>query len=265
MDTGVILSDAVEYTKEAFSGKWARWLIFVILNLPIALFPFIFDPRKIIDQETAAVHWELIHWDQIAMIMALSILFSFFLSGYMVRVYRGVKPAPDFGDWGRVLIDGLRLQIVGFAWFLPVFIVVIFAVALVIFTTGSAGSGSLFLLLLLLVLLIAGIILLVLVALLSVMGIIRFARTGSMAEGLRYSAIMELIGKVGWGNYIVALIVLIVVGFAFGIIIMVLSFIPFAGWIANPVLTPLLTVFSARYYTLIYDMGTAQPVAVVAP
>lgn len=262
MDTGLILSDAVEYTKETFFGKWARWLIFFILSLPAALFQFVFDPQKIIDQETAAVHWELIHWDQIAVIVAISILFSFLLSGYMVRVYRGAKPAPDFGDWGRLLIDGLKLQIVGFVWFLPALVVFLCAAALVIFLLGSAGSGSLFLLLLLLVLLIAGIIILLLVALLSVMGIIRFARTGSMEEGLRYSAIMELIGRIGWGNYIVALIVLVIVGFAFGIIIMVLSFIPFTGWIANPVLTPLLTVFSARYYTLIYDLGEAQPVAV---
>ena len=264
MDTGVLLSESVAYTREAFEGKWARWLIFVILNLPMALFQFVFDPQKIIDQETAAVHWELIHWDQIAVIVALSILFSFFLSGYLVRVYRGAKPAPDFGDWGRLLIDGLKLQIVGFVWFLPALIVFLCAVAIVVIMIGSQGSGSLFLLLLLLVLLIAGIIVLVLVALLSVMGIIRFARTGSMAEGLRYSAIMDLIGKIGWGNYIVALIVLVAVGFAFGIIIMVLSFIPFIGWIANPVLTPLLTVFSARYYTLLYDQGAEQPVAVAA-
>jgi hypothetical protein len=34
---------------------------------------------------------------------------------------------------------------------------------------------------------------------------------------------------------------------------MILSMIPYAGWVFTLVFTPLLTVFSARYYTILYD------------
>jgi Protein of unknown function (DUF4013) len=260
MDTGVILSESVAYTREAFEGKWIRWLTFVILSLPMALLPFVLDMTKIMDKTTTAIHWELIPWDQVAAVIVTGLLFSFFLSGYMVRIYRGIKPAPDFDDWGGLFLDGLKLNIVSFIWFLPVLIVVLCALGLVVAGIASPGSGltGLYIGLLLLALLV-GMVLLIIVALFSIMGVIRFARTGSITEGLRYAKIAEHIGKIGWGNYIVALVVLGVAGFIFSIVLMILSMIPYAGWVFTLVFTPLLTVFSARYYTIIYDQAAPQP------
>ena len=50
---------------------------------------------------------------------------------------------------------------------------------------------------------------------------IRFARTGSFAEAFNFSGIFETIGRIGWLNYIVAIIL---VGLVVGIPIMVLIF-----------------------------------------
>jgi hypothetical protein len=261
MDTGAILSESVAYTRETFGGKWVRWLIFIILNLPMALFPFVFDMNRIMDKTTATIHWELVHWDQVALIVITGLLLSFFVSGYIVRIYRGAKPAPDFDHWGGLFLDGIRLVIVTLLWFLPILIVIlgIIGIAFAAAASGSAGSTVLFIGLVLIGILIEIIICLV-VILFSPIGAIRFARTGSITEGLRYSKVAELIGKIGWGQYIIALVVLFIVTFIFIILEIILALIPYAGWVFNLVMAPLLSVFIARYYTLIYEQGEEQPV-----
>jgi hypothetical protein len=93
----------------------------------------------------------------------------------------------------------------------------------------------------------------------SIIGKIRFARTGSMREGIRFSAINSEIKAIGFGTYIIALIILWGVGFIFSMIIGVLSMIPFLGWAIVLVFNPFLTVFSARYLSRLYD--TASPEA----
>ncbi len=262
MDTGEILTESIAYTREAFEGKWGRWLIFIILSLPMALVPFVFDAENLMDKTTGAFHGELVPWDQVAVLLIAAFIFSFFTAGYMVRIYRGVKPAPDFDDWGSLFLDGLKLAIVMFLWLLPLLIILMVAFGIAIAVGISAGTGFPWLLiglvlLALLVLLIVGLI----VALFSPMGEIRFARTGSISEGLRFSKIAELIGKIGWGQYAIALIMLIVVIIIFMVISMILSVIPFIGWVLSLVITPLLTVFTARYYTLIYEQGGQQQVS----
>ena len=49
------------------------------------------------------------------------------------------------------------------------------------------------------------------IALFEAIGIIRFARTGSMGEAFNFGAILATIGKIGWLSYIVALILMIVI------------------------------------------------------
>jgi hypothetical protein len=260
MDTGEMLTESIAYTRDTFEGKWVRWLIFVILSLPMALFPFVFDMTKIMDRTTGAFHWELVQWDQVAMVVVLSVLLSFFLSGYMVRIYRGTKPAPDFDDWGNLFFDGLKMCIVSLIWFLPVMILLACVMGLTFagIASGNTGSMGLYLGLMLAAMLVM-MILAIVVSLFSVMGIIRFARTGSIREGLRFSRISELIGRIGWGQYIVALIILFVVMLIFGIVIMVVSLIPYIGWVIRLIITPPVSVLSARYYTLLYDKAGPQP------
>jgi hypothetical protein len=134
----------------------------------------------------------------------------------------------------------------------------IIGIAMAAAASGGAGSTTLFLGLVLLALLIE-IIVCVIVILFLPMGVIRFACTGSISGGLRYSRISELIGKIGWGQDIIALIVLIIATFIFIIIAMILSMIPHIGWVLNLTINPLLTMFIARYYTLIYDQGGPLP------
>lgn len=89
----------------------------------------------------------------------------------------------------------------------------------------------------------------------STIGIIRFARTGSMGEAFNFKEILATIAKIGWVSYILALVVLMVV---IEIIISILGMIPVLGIIINIVLIAPVMLFEARYLCQVYDAaGTA--------
>jgi len=268
MEFEKLFNDSIEYTRETLVGHWVRWLIFILLSLPFALVRFVFDPQKIISGST--IHWELVPWRYIAILVIAGFLASFFISGYMVRIYRGMRPAPDFTGWASLFIDGIKLDIVMLVWFLPAIILML--LLLLIAFGGSirlglfANFGSTILIVLAgIVILIGALALLVIAALYVAMGAVRFARTGSMVEGWRYSAISMIIRRIGWGNYFIALLLFFFASLFFNLVVSIPAIIPYIGWIAPVILSPLLTIFAARYFTLVYEAGEGPTPAPPVP
>ncbi len=253
-----MVKDSLEYAKEALIGKWGRWITFIILALPFALMQFIFDPEKLINKTTGDINWAMVPWDQLAVIFIIGTLLGFFIAGYFVRVFRGVKPAPDFDNWAGLFMDGLKLNIVWFLWFLPSLILLVAGIGMMVITLGNAkdpdGSMVMIFLVCMLLLVVAGI-LAIIASLYSYLGSIRFARTGSIREGIRFSKITEMIRAMGWLPYIIALIVLSVISLIFGIITTVLSVIPFIGCFLILIVNPFFTILAARYAVLVYEQG----------
>ena len=104
---------------------------------------------------------------------------------------------------------------------------------------------------------------------------IRFARMGSFSEAFNFGAILETIKKIGWINYIIALIlVTIVIAIPICIIIFGLIILggisivmlgggsgALIGFIAAAILiilAPLFSVFQARYMTRVYDSAAPE-------
>jgi hypothetical protein len=262
MDFGAIIGDSIDYTREALAGRWISWLIFIICTLPMALIPFVFDPNTLVDKASATIHWELIPWPQIVLLLLAGFLLSFITAGYFVRVYRGTSPPPVFDQWGSLYIDGIKLVIVGILWFIPAVIVAAAALGLLLLGFVSS-SPSIGLLLSALFLLFISLAIVIITCLYSSLGCIRFARTGSIREGIRFSAINETIRTMGWGTYLFALLVLFAVTIVFSIIAGVLSIIPFVGWVIDLAFNALLSVFLARYMSRVYDHGVNQSSAAV--
>jgi len=223
-----MLGESFDYTKDGVIGKMDRWLKLVIATIILAI------P----------------------------------LYGYVMRIYKGTKPAPEVDDWGRLFIDGILLLIVSFIYAIPVLILEFlmlgsagYAVAMSgdpsAAMTGMMGAGILF---------IVFIIVAIIIGLLVPMAMVRFSRTGSFGEAFNFGAILGHIGKIGWVNYIVALIIGAIV---VGIPVMILWFILIALMIAIPIIglviaavvflavIPLITVFQTRYITQIYDTVAA--------
>jgi hypothetical protein len=94
--------------------------------------------------------------------------------------------------------------------------------------------------------------------LLATIGIIRFARTGSMGEAFNFGAILETIRKIGWLNYILALLLLFIVQ-----VIIVCLFSVFInlylplGFLIEFVFVAPVGLFECRYLCNLYDSAKA--------
>jgi hypothetical protein len=241
MDFGAMLDDAFAFTKQGVFENANRWLklILAILCLGIPL------------------------------------------NGYVMRIYRGEHPAPEVDNWGTLFVDGLKLMIVGLIYTIPVFIIWAIAYGSIFLAALSGSNGHMnsatmsgwspnigLVLLMYLVEIVLGLIVPV--------ASIRFARTNTFSGAFNVGAIFGYIGKIGWINYIIALIlVALVIGIpicilVFGFILIggitmfmfkadsiaILGFI-LALVIIILTLAPLFTVFQARYMTRVYD--SAKP------
>jgi hypothetical protein len=258
MDIGALLSDSFTYAQEALVGKWTRWVIFILFALPYSLIQFTFDPKTIISG--TEVNWGAIPWGQIAVLAGLGCILSFFISGYTVRIYRGTNPAPDFTRWIDLFVDGVKLAVVWFLWFLPIIVIVAMCAIAFFSFLSTLAAPNITLLLLGLLLLFVGFVLFVLVVLFGILGAVRFARTGSIREGIRFSAILKTIRTIGWLSYIILLIGFVIAMAIYAVITGILSFIPFIGWVLVLIVNPFFMIFSARYFALVYDQGEPKPV-----
>jgi hypothetical protein len=218
MDYGSMIGESFEYAKEAVVGKWNKWLMLIIATILLAL------P----------------------------------LMGYAMKVLRGEKPAPEVEDWGTLFIDGIKYLIVSLIYALPIIIVwilVLGASAAAIMSGNYSAMMAAFgaMALGVLVMFVLGVI----IAVFEVIGIVRFARTGSIGEAFNISAILATINKIGWVPYIIALIVLMIVGIVVGIIIGILTMIPYLGIIIYLCLIAPITLLFMRYICLLYDSAGA--------
>jgi hypothetical protein len=243
MDFGSLLDDSFAYAQEGVWKRWTRWLLLI---LSMIIFPLIL--------------------------------------GYMVRIYRGEKPAPEPGDWWTLFVDGLKLLVVQIVYLAPVILLVILAFIPLISTLVTSGAFSqdfismsdsqskrwfdshpeliselLFAGIFMVLLLIVAIILAIVITLFSFLGIVRFARTRCISEAFNFSAILAHIRRIGWINYIIALIAITIIGYIFSMILNFLSFIPVVGIFIEFLVLGILYVpfllFSARFSTLVYDAG----------
>ena len=237
MDFGIMLDDALAYTKQGVFENSDRWLKLIIAILCLGI------P----------------------------------MNGYVMRIYRDVQPAPEVDHWESLFIDGLKLILLGLVYAIPVFILYaimygsIFLAAMSESPTHldaamkSGWAPNIGLVVLIFIVEIA-------VGLVMPVASIRFARTNSFSEGFNVGAILNYIGKIGWINYIIAL-VLITLIIAIPICILVLGFILLGGItmvifkinsiailgfilamiLIILILAPLFAVFQARYMTRVYE------------
>lgn len=218
MDVIKNLSSSFEYATDGLVGKWMRWIVLIISSI---IFPLIM--------------------------------------GYTLRVMKGVTPAPEPDNYVDMFIDGIKLLIINI-----VYMIIPCIIGFLIFLlSGGLGALTMFIMNVskpgayigLLtgtfgISLLAFIILVFIFNLFEIIGIVRFARSGSMGSAFAMSEIFETIGKIGWGSYIISLIVLGIVLF---IIYGILSAIPVIGLILTLILMPYLSIVSARFYSNIYD------------
>lgn len=220
MGIGELLSDSFGYANEGLIGKWVRWIILIISSI---IFPLIM--------------------------------------GYSLRVMKGTTPAPEPGEYLGMFIDGIKMVIIEFVYMIIPFIIAIATFSI----SGGFGSVAMygmnvdnpfayigmliatFGLSMFLFMIVAFIF-----SLFAIIGMVRFARTGSMGEAFAFGEIANTIGKIGWVQYIIALIVLFIV---ISVIYTVISLIPVIGGLISLIIAPYIVLVSSRYYSNLYDTG----------
>ncbi|WP_209675430.1 DUF4013 domain-containing protein [Methanolinea mesophila] len=222
MEYGSMIGSSMEYAKDAVWGKWTRWVLLVISTI---IFPLIL--------------------------------------GYIMEIYRGATPAPEMEHWGKKFIDGLKFLVAALIYAIPVLIVIFLfiGIAILAFMPFSSTMGYTPMNPALIAGAIAGVIVGIIIAivvgilvtLFSTIGLVRMAREDRFGEAFNFGAILATIRRIGWGNYIVALIVLWIISLILGLILGALAAIPFIGWLIWLFLFPLLLIFESRYVTQIYD------------
>jgi len=99
MDYGNMVGEAFAYAKDGVWEKWNKWLMLIIAT----------------------------------------ILLGIPLMGYVMKILRGEKPAPEVADWGTLFVDGIKYIIVAFIYAIPI-IIVEFLVLGAAFMTAMSGN-----------------------------------------------------------------------------------------------------------------------------
>lgn len=221
MDYGNVISNSFEYTKEALVGKWMQWVILAVL----------------------------------ALVQTITVSLIPMLSGYAVRVLAGNTPAPEIDGWGKLFVDGWKMNIIMLVYMIPAILIFLVLGGLSALagmaTTDPTAAGAAILGALagaFLALIVA-----VIMAFIALFAVLRFAHTDSVGEAFNFSAIFAQIGALGWGTWIIAVIILLVVAFVYGFVVGILGAIPFLGWLIALFLNAAFVLFYARYLAQVYE------------
>ena len=219
MDFGNMIGESFEYAKDAVFGNSKKWLMLVVAT----------------------------------------ILLGIPLFGYLMKVLRGENPSPEVEDWGTLFVDGIKYLAIALIYAIPLIIVGILIIRAVV---EGMTAGTLADMMTAFGLIVVGLVIMVIIAIFiavfEIIGVVRIARTGSIREAFNFNEILVTIKKLGWGQYLIAVGILIITGFIMEIIFNVLMIIPVLGGIICLFLIAPFALFIARYICLLYDnAGTA--------
>lgn len=228
--------------------------------------------RKLSESATYTKDGIIGHWKRYLFLLIGSIVFPI-INGYSVMVMSGKEPAPETGSVWKLFVDGIKLILIQIGYFIiPILVLIITSVIAVIMAFPIDGTLEMelnttdnpFLLFVLFPGLIGSIglffILTFIVSLFASMGMVQFARTGSMTSAFELGDIVTRIRNIGWGKYILSLIAIwLIVGIV--TIVTSLIYLPdtmemiILSMLISILVTPILTIFYSRYLSLLYDDG----------
>jgi len=248
-----MLDDSFSYAKDGLIGKWMKWIQLIILELlpalPIIAWALLFAGSLV----AGTPNFPLLAGG-FAVALVIAIILGAFYQGFLLKILRGDKPLPEVADFGGLFTDGIKYLVIEIIYMIPVLIVLAAVAGAAILAAISKGLDpkdmAAALLGPALVGILVAVILAIILGILAIIGVVRFARTGSIGEAFNFEAIFATIGKIGWGSYILAVIIIAVI---LGIVYVILGLIPIAGSIIEIIIGPFLTIFAARYICQLYD------------
>ena len=189
------------------------------------------------------------HWVRWILLIISSIIFPLIM-GYQLRVMRGESPAPEADNWVKMLIDGILYCIIAFIYAIPLIIIAMVTMGPGVFalmanpSAIATGFGALA------IGLIIFIIVAIIISLFETIAIVNFARKESFGAAFAFGDILAKIKEIGWFSLFIQILVY---GIIIAIIQAVLGLIPILGMIILLILSPLFSMWYAKYVCNIYD------------
>jgi len=207
--------------------------------------------------------------------------------GYIIRIYQGTTPAPPFHNWPGLFQDGIRLFVINSVyWIAPAFLcfwtVVIPCLQYVSKQTVPLSpqiTGVTLDTQIILDVALGGIVLTGIVHIIcmifSVIGVIRYSRTGSIRSAFDVFLIIRIISTIGWKKYLLSLFYLAMLDSSIQPFIRMISLglavvgslilttqlgdgVAVIQFFLTSIFDVLIMVVIARYLTILYDTWTDQ-------
>jgi len=246
MDVSRFVIESAIFTRATLLGNPSRWLIFILLGLPWMALSALMEGRQILDGNI--IHWALIPWQEAGLLIGAGLLCNLILSGWVVRLLRNDPAPPEFSRPLLLCLDGIKVQTIPLVWML-----VPSVLAFVQYSVAGSSTVTINVwqpdpaTFVILVLLIFQILIMFIAVQYVTIGIIRFARTGSVSEGLAVLEIKKTIDRIGIVHYFIALGVIALVWMLFSVALRVVALLPFAGPLLSLCMSPVPTVYCFRF------------------
>lgn len=126
---------------------------------------------------------------------SITIVLSPLTMGYALRIIeattQGKNELPEFVEWGRMYVDGLKLILASIVYFLVPAILIILSIVMMDISAGS------------IVLLIIGLLVLVIINLIYITAVNNMAHEKKLEAAFDFKKILGLIKNMGWLNYFI--------------------------------------------------------------
>jgi hypothetical protein len=189
-------------------------------------------------------------------------LVNFIVAGYIGNVMkepRNSKQLPPLENYFDLWIQGLKIVVASIIFMIiPLILTGPFIFLLVLSWISIPFLLSVGWILATLLLLI-GVLLAFFLAIILSIALVNMIKKGSFSEAFSFGDIMSKIQKIGWGSYLVWLLVI----FVCSIIVAAIGSIPVIGWLLSLGVAPIFGVFIARSVSLIYLEGVAAEEAAI--
>ena len=167
---------------------------------------------------------------------------SFFMSGFILRVYRGEEEL-NFKSLGKMFWQGVVYFVIMFIYFIPYSIVSELLMYGPIWNTGY-----------LIIISCINIFLCIISTVLAINAGIRYAKEGRFGAAFHLGKICSIVGNIGWLRYLGHIILFMII---IGAVELIFMMVPFVGILLLIVALPFIMIFQAKFLTNLYESGEA--------
>jgi hypothetical protein len=190
----------------------------------------------------------------ILMVLSIIPIVNLIVLGYMCKVMKeplGSRMLPQLKDYSGLWVQGLKVTVAVVIYLcVPIVLMIPFIILLVSMRMPFPVQIP-FSWLLAVPMLVIGVLLAFFISIILMTAVVHMVRTDSFSKAFSVGEILNIIRRIGWGSYILWLIVI----FTLTVIVGSVGQTPGIGWLLSAIISPILGVFVSRSASITYSSG----------